>query len=186
MKNAFYLLLAAFFLLVLESTFFKWASCYFFGFLGMDSLIGLCFDGAFIICIYIALTRSFNETMFMAFLLGYLKDIFILPVVWIDPLLFVMCAFASNILRNLFIVKGALSFSSYIFFISIFYSVLWIIVGLNVDGIKHPFVIGAVSMLPHATLNFIFAPFLFYILSVVDSKKDNRKFKGFLRGGIEV
>jgi len=163
MKNIFYTFILGFILLTLEPTIFRSFFGSLFNFLGFASLSSILFDTAFILCIYAALTKNFYVALLSAFLLGYLKDIFVLTNAWINPFLFLICALISNIIKRVVMIKGSFAFGAYMFGISIFYTVLWVILTSNLMSNEDAFGIGLRNFLPYSFNNFVFS-FLFYQL----------------------
>jgi hypothetical protein len=172
MKNVAYFVLLAFFLLIMEATVLRSLNALFFNILGLRFLSNYCVNTAFALCIYLALTKSFNVAVFCAFLLGYLSDVFVLSGAWISPLIFAVCSVITNILKRIILLKGTFSFMSYLFAVSILSSLLWMIVTYNLFDNPDAFRIGLFKFFPQALINALFGLILYPAFKFLDRVTD--------------
>jgi len=181
MRGYLYYFGIAFLFLVLEATIFSSFFAKILGLIGLDSISYFTASSAFIICVYAALTRNFKEAIIIAFGLGYLQDLFVLSGAWLNPFIFAVCAVISSVLKRVMLIKGIFTFSIYVFCISIFYCLLWMVVTYNIFSNNNAFSAGIYAMFPNALLN-AFVAWVFYLFlswfdskaHLMDSKKDAR------------
>lgn len=185
MRSFFYYLTAAFILLLIETTIFSFFFKSFFGTIGLESFAYACVNTSLILCVYVALSRNFDLAVLLAFCIGYMKDMFVLTNSWTDPFLFVVCAVVTNVMKKVILLKGTFSFMAYTFFVSIFYSILWMIVTYNIFDNHNVFWIGLYSMFQAAFLNGLFSSVFYPAFVWFDSLAEPEEIEanGFIKRG---
>ena len=168
MRSFFYFIFIALLLIILEATLFRSITRTFFGFIGFKYFSMYCLDTAFMLAVYIALTRKFFMAFLCAFVLGYFKDLLVISNAWLSPFIFVVCILVAGVLKKMVLLKGAFPFSVFMFFMSIFSTLLWMILTNYLFSNQSAFMIGLYSMLPNAIVNTIFSFLLYPIIEKLD------------------
>jgi hypothetical protein len=153
----------------------------FFELLGLSYFSHIKVSTSLIICLYISLTSTLNRSVFAAFLIGSLKDLFILSGAWIDPFLFVACAVLANVLRNFILVKGIFLFAVNTAGISVFYLMLWVAVAANIWQGGNYLMIGLAALVPSVFINVLFSPLVYIPLKRYDESIESES-SGFSKG----
>ncbi len=179
MRSIVYYFLLAFVLLLLEATLMRSILGNLFDFIGLDSLSHICVNTSLIICLYIAQTRNLNTAVFSAFALGYLKDMLILSNGWLDPFLFVACAVISNMLRNIFLLRGSFLFMVHVSGMSVLYFLLWATFAGYIWPEMNAFIIVLTVFIPASLVNGIFSPLIYIPLKSYDLQIEKESSSGF-------